>query len=243
MTRPLLIVALAALTVLAACAETDPYRRLDPAPTAHLTAAQAACAFDVRWPQRFKCVHNVTIDFGPQTRALVGYLIVDGTSFRLQGMTEQGIKLFDIIQRLEDPPQVVMAAEQFDKRIVEAVARDIARVFARKFALSGERKGSAAHALDGTELVVQQAGIHDHARLVGDPPRVDWYRQVRDGSEAFRVDQYEWRELGGQLRPSVIVLRDRGRESNGPSYKLTIQITEFEVRDTPWPERTFRPGD
>lgn len=244
----LILLILTAL-LLPACAETDPYKRLDPAPTPELNSGQAADAFNDRWPGRFKCVQTVTIDFRVQTMTLVGYLIVQDDSFRLQGMTEQGLKLFDIAHSGGET-KTVFAADEFDDSIIENISRDIRRVFT-KHVVGGDMFFN-----DGPHIrwdlkpreselraVYRRNGDEFPILLTGTPPLVDWYEHNRDDRNLYRVDHYEWREFGEQFLPSTVVLRERGVISDGPSYKLTIKINEFETRDTPWPEQVFDPPE
>ncbi|MBX3473848.1 MAG: hypothetical protein KF754_05655 [Planctomycetes bacterium] len=238
---------LACLLWLSSCAETDPYKRLDPAPTPRLTVEEAVAAYDSRWPEQFKAVQTVTLDFGPVTRTLVGYLIVQQPGrFRLQGMTEQGIKLFDIVDGGVMGPEVAFAVDEFDRPTLEQIAADIWKVFLQRMDSPApqEQRGPAwlEYTNSGTELTVKRNHgenvIFRRARLVGADPRVDWVRAAR-GAELYRANYYEWKEFGPAWVPSVIVLRNRGVQPKGPAYKLTIQITEFTVRDKPWPEKTF----
>jgi hypothetical protein len=254
MNRRIICIVMAGLATLAsACAETDPYKRRDPDLLPPMEVKDAVRAYSSRWPDRFKCVQTVTIDFGPVTRTLVGYLLVQTPyQFRLQGMTEQGVKLFDIAG-YSAGEDTFTAAEEFDKRVLANIARDIRRVF-----LDGtggqpfNMDPSAGHASEGSlEIDEEFAWLTLHGRtmereirLTAFPPAVDRVDARREDRALYRIDQYEWTEMGGELRPSVIVLRERGVESNGPSYKLTIQITSFEAREEPWPSRTFelQPG-
>lgn len=246
--------------LLSACAETDPYKRLEPAPTSD-AAANAHGAFNRRWPAQFKAVQTVTIDFRVTTRTLVGYLIVQGHDrFRLQGMTEQGIKLFEIVGD-GDRGHVLFAAEEFDPRVLENIARDIRRVFL----LESRDVGSGVRyrttlGETGDVLVAMPARVMSQgesgataeisgpqgqlrSRIVGKPPRIDWYSFRRDDRDLYRVDHYEWQDMGGVFVPTTIVLREPGVQSDGPPYKLTIKLTELTVRDEPWPDSVFEAGD
>ncbi len=246
--------------LLSACAETDPYRRIEPAATDD-AATSAHGAFNRRWPAQFKAVQTVTLDFRVTTRTLVGYLIVQGHDrFRLQGMTEQGIKLFDIVGVGGDS-RVLFAAEELDARVLENITRDIRRVFLLESLEvgSGVRYRTTLGEI-GDVLVAAPArvlsqgpsgataefsGQHGQLRahVVGKPPHVDWYDFRRDDRSLYRVDHYEWQEIGGMFVPTTIVLRERGVQSNGPPYKLTIMLTELTVRDEPWPDAVFEVGD
>lgn len=237
-----------------ACAEMDPYKRLEPAPTPQLTEEGVADVFNNRWPESFKCVQTVTLDFGVQTRTLLGYLIVQRPDqFRLQGMSEQGLKLFDLACD-EGNITKVFAAEEFDARVLDSIARDIRRVFlADAESETGALRtslGVGGLVFATSELDVGESGtraeIHGkHSDLdlniVGDPPQVDWYDYRQSDRSLYRVDHYEWQEYGDLFLPSTIVLRERGIQSEGPAYKLTIKITEFAVRDKPWPDKVFKP--
>ncbi|MCZ7605956.1 MAG: DUF3261 domain-containing protein [Planctomycetota bacterium] len=236
---------------LAACAETDPYKRLEPAPTPALDAATVAGAFNARWPEQFKCVQTVTLDFRVTTRTLMGYLIVQRPGrFRLQGMSEQGLKLFDIA--FADGELIrIFAAEEFDQAVLENIARDIERVFLleTEFAESRTTLGAGGLAFNQAEVREDESGARANMlgkhgelqlRLAGDPPRVDWYDFRQSDRSLYRVDQYEWKDFDGAWLPSVIVLRERGVQSKGPPYKLTIAISEFTARDRPWPDKTFQ---
>ena len=239
------------LAVLSACAETDPYKRLKPARTPALSSQAADTVFENRWPQQFKCVQTVTIDFRVQTRTLVGYLVVQRPGrFRLQGMTEQGLKLFDIAYD-RGKLNRVFAADEFDAKILDNIARDIARTFLDYYQSADDSQPpvnwsqsvSVSARDDGT-----RATLHGHsgdlvAWLVGDPPRVDWFALRQSGRDLYRVNQYEWKDFGGLELPSVIVLREAGVQSDGPPYKLTIDISELTPRDKPWPDKVFETGE
>lgn len=236
---------LASALLFTACAEIDPYKRLEPAPTPELEAEQAAEAFNARWPERFKAVQTVTIDFRVKTMTLVGYLIVQGGSFRLQGMTEQGLKLFDIAHH-QGETRTVSAADEFDGKVIQNISRDIRRVFIERAVFFND----GPHI--GWDLKPRESGLRAVYRkdsnefpiyLTGTPPLVDWYEHNRDSRNLYRVDHYEWREFGGHFAPSVVMLRERGVKSDGRSYKLTIKITELETREQPWPETVFKPPE
>lgn len=253
--RKLLLCTLALLAV-SACAETDPYRRADAAPTPELSPAGAGHVFITRWPEQFKCVQTVTLDFGPVTRTLVGYLIIQQPGqFRLQGMSEQGLKLFEIAHNGTNA-HTIFATEDFDARLLENVSRDIQRVFLENQLATGGRWWRTS--LGAAGLVFQSApeatvkpgsnGTRVHferphhtlsVNFVGDPPKVDWYDFRQSGRSQYRVDHYEWADFDGLWLPSTIVLRERGVQSKGPSYKLTIKITEFTPRAEPWPDSIF----
>lgn len=254
--------------LLAACAETDPYKRLEPAP-ADADSVHIANAFNERWPAQFKCVQTVTIDFGIATRTLVGYLIVQRPNrFRLQGMTEQGIKLFDIAGD-ENHWHINFEAEETEFGVMASIARDIRRVFFRDIYHSVVDLGggfysgdigeylaaSRVHANDGgtsmhvpirqLDLVVRQVGEHSFTTEYA----------LKDGpNPQYSVRQYDWEDSDvadkpesgfpapwAEQLPRTIVLRERGLA--GPAYKLTIKITEFTVRDKPWPDKIFERED
>jgi hypothetical protein len=235
--------ALLLLVAVAACAETDPYRRAEAAPTRALTASQAAHAFNARWPRQFKAVQTVTLDFEVATTTLVGYLIVQRPSrFRLQGMTEQGMRLFDLVGN-ENGDHVEFAAEEFTDAILRDVAQDIRAVFLLEIpgglqARDDMLEVNASSA--GTLVEYEGTPYRTCARLVGEPPRVDSYRHdTLPGDAPLRVNQYEWSEFGGGVYPRVIVLRDPGESTGGVEYKLTIHTTALEPRDEPWPGAWF----
>ncbi|MBZ0137964.1 MAG: DUF3261 domain-containing protein [Planctomycetes bacterium] len=237
--------------MLAACAETDPYKRLDPAPTPEMPDAEVGQAFVDRWPRQFKCVQTVTLDFRVASRTLVGYLVVQRPGrFRLQGMSEQGLKLFDITYD-QGKLTRVFAAEEFDAAVLTNVARDIRRVF---LSMTDDESMSLVDQADFGLLFGAvrpgDGGVRASIRfpygdlkmhLVGVPPRVDWYEYRQSGRYLYRVDHYEWSDVGGAYLPAVIVLREPGIQSDGPAYKLTIKITEFTERENPWPDKVFQP--
>lgn len=244
-------VLLCLVLLLGACAETDPYKRLAPEPTPDMDTPAIAEAFNSRWPLQFKCVQTVTLDFRITTRTLMGYLIVQQPGrFRLQGMTEQGLKLFDIAYA-DGEVIKIFAAEEFDDTILDNIARDIGRVFL----FSVDASEGPVSSLGGNGLIVKSSDVHagsdgtrasvagSHAdlslRLVGDPPRIDFYDYQQADRSLYRVDQYEWKEFGDVFAPSKIVLRERGVQSQGPPYKLTIDVSELTPRDTHWPDRLF----
>ena len=239
--------------MLAGCAAPDPYKRLEPAPTPELTGAQAGEAFDGRWPEQFKSVQTVTIDFGLATRTLVGYLIVQQPGqFRLQGMTEQGIKLFDVIGNAENW-RLTFEAEEMDFRVIASIARDIRRVYLSSLesvlspsesSLGTDEYSTKVRALDDGSRA-RFAGKHGDlaVNLVGTQPSVDWYEYLQSDRALYRVDHYEWQDFGGTNLPSTVVLHEPGIQSMGPPYKLTIKITELTVRDKPWPAKLFEVGE
>jgi hypothetical protein len=261
------------LMMAAGCAMPDPLRTPDPfAPleaghTPELSADDAARLFSERWPERFRCVHTATLDFGVQTRTLTGYLAVERPGmFRLQGMTEHGVRLFEMVRNGENL-SILSNTEEFSADVLHSVARDVSRVFLQEWP-EGEPGGRASYtrtALGSDSATVQYAtrfaGID--LRATGTPSRVVRYElnvasppypdrlmlEMRDdgfcipGAQRCRVDHYEWREFGELLLPSVVVLRHYGKGEGDPPYKLTIQITSFETRDTPWPERLFLPPE
>jgi hypothetical protein len=236
--------------MLVACAQTDPYKRLETAPTADLTLLQAAEAFNSRWPRHFKCVQTVTIDFRVETRTLVGYLVVQQPGrFRLQGMTEQGLKLFDVAYDYGKTTRV-FAADEFDSKVIDNIVRDICRTFLESYGAESEDADPPVNVNQTVSVTKRDGGTRVEfwgrqwdivANLVGDPARVDWHAGRQSGRDLYRVDQYEWKDFAGQFLPSVIVLREPGVQSDGPPYKLTIKVTELTVRDKPWPEKMFNP--
>jgi hypothetical protein len=251
----LAIVAL--LAALTGCAETDPYRRLDPAPTNDSSTTGAAMAFNARWPAQFKCVQTVTVDFGVTSRALVGYLIVQQPGkFRLQGMTEHGIKLLEIVGN-QTGDHTLLAADEFDPKVVKSIARDLRRIFLDRIDHGGVHLGngywngdmgdfferSTIRTGESGDVLKYERGQRELVvKLVGEKSLVDSFA-LKDGVHAvYRVDQYEWRDFEYDWPlPSVIVLRQRG--TDGPAYKLTIHITELHVRDEPWSGSVFTEGE
>ena len=240
-----------AAIVFAACAKTDPYRRLEPELPLVQSQAELLAAYNNRWPDRFKCVQTVTIDFGPVTRTLVGYLIVQKPGkFRLQCMTEQGIRLLDIVGNSYGP-KTLFAAEEFDDVTVDRISRNIAQVFLHVVRPSNKVQPGRGGGIrewweatgNGIELVqgrgAPEPNLFFRARLTGNPPQVDWIKACWNEANQYRIDHYEWRNLGESLRPSVIVLRDRATLPRGRPYKLTIQLTELTAQQQPWPESTF----
>ncbi|MCC6464257.1 MAG: hypothetical protein IT463_02825 [Planctomycetes bacterium] len=224
---------LALLALLCGCAEVDPYRRAPEAPAPGLTAEAATAAFNDRWPAQFKCVQTVTLDFGPVTRTLVGYLVVQRPGrFRLQGMTEQGLKVFELVGD-GDATRTIFAADDMQDAVLQNIARDIRRVFLAAATPAATAEFEAGEC--GARLQLRTTGSTQRITMVGQPPAVDEYELFLGGRRAYRVNQYEWK----RNRPEVIVLRETGRESKGPPYKLTIRITEFTERPTPWPVKVF----
>ena len=235
--RPVLFICTLMALLASACSISDPYTRLAPAPTPELSATDLTHAYDARWPSQFKCVQTVTLDFGRQSRTLVGYLAVQRPGrFRLKGMTEHGMRLFEIAHN-DAGDHVLFAADEFDEKILDNISRDIRRIF-----LDGPGPGEPEFdaSADGTRFRLASRGNLLRGRLVGDPPRLDFAERFGDGSRLYRVDHYDWREFeGAGLLPSVVVLRESGRASSGPSYKLTMQISQLTPRAEPWPDRLF----
>ncbi len=213
--------------------------------------------FNRRWPEQFKCVQTVTIDFGPVSRTFTALLIVQKPGrFRLQGMTELGLKVFDLAGS-EQGDLVIFKGDGINDQTIEGIGRDIRRVFLdplpgvietsrsfRYFYLEANTPRLAYCAR--LTPYTQQSGFKFRDYWSG-PARLDRLVASRADGELFRFDQYDWGVWWTfdpdhePFIPHVIVLRDSGRESGGPPYKLTIKITELTVRDTPWPEKTFKP--
>jgi hypothetical protein len=223
--------------LLAACASApDPWQRMDPAPTPRITPDESASKVRDRWPRQFRAVQTVTVDFGPVARTVVGYLIVQQPGqFRLQGMSEQGLRLFEIIGR-GDELEVLYSIDEFDGAVLESIARDIRRVFADGVPLPGEARLDFGH--DGTVARWVSGGHETRAVLVGPDALVDSIEVRRDGRMHWRADHYEWQPHEHGSFPSVVVLRERGEVS----YRLTVQTTRLDARETPWPDGLFAGG-
>lgn len=247
----LVVVVLSAL-MLTACAESDPYKRLEPSaleikPSEYLVEMH----LQSRWPRQFKTVQSVTIDFGPVTKTFNALLIIQRPGmFRLQGMTEQGIKIFEFSHN-ESGDHVLFKAEEITDQTIESVSRDIQRVYLTEikepFGLEAE-SGYVYVKKDRFDHTTQLKLVH----FPDAPLNRYGYKEMLfvDSQEVssaegrlYRFDHYEWQATkdANVFYPSVIVLRDSGRESKSYPYKLTIKITELTVRDTPWPEKTFKP--
>ncbi len=196
-------------------------------------------------------MQTVTIDFGPVTKTFNALLIVQRPAlFRLQGMTEQGIKIFELVHN-EGGDQVIFKADDMTDMAIASISRDIQRVYLSEI----EQPFEAS--LDSPYVCVQK----DHFEMrtfvrmatYFDAPLnrygfkeclfVDAQEKFTPEGRLYRFDQYEWQATKNRdtFYPSIIVLRDSGRESKSYPYKLTIKITELTVRDTPWPEKTFKP--
>ncbi len=228
------LVAVAGL--LAACAAPDPYTRLEVTPPQILSDSQLQEAFNQRWPQTFTCTQTVVLDFGPVTRTFVGYLAVERPHrFRLQGMTEQGVKLFDLARNERDGDIVVLSAsDELKDQALKSISRDVRRVFL------SVATGTCALKYDGFYQRLESRGGDADIRawLTGDPPRLDSFEVCDSRGPLFRIDQYDW--TPDLSRPAVIVLRDRGHA--GLPYKLTLRITDFKEMESPFAEKTFFPA-
>jgi hypothetical protein len=236
-----------------ACADTDPYRRAEPAMTRDLTREEAARAFNDRWPRQFKAVQTVTLDFRVETRTLVGYLVIQRPDkFRLQGMTEHGLNLFDLVGDAQGD-HIVSAVEEFNEGVLSDVARDIRTVFLLEEA-TGLYDGSGGDAGkihwgeavhiepddEGTWVRFRVRPQHTDAWVVDDPPLVDWYEHHPiPGRTPLRVNHYEWGDRFGRALPDIVVVRNPGLRLGGARYKLTICTTQLDVRDEPWPDAVF----
>lgn len=259
----LVVVALSAL-MLTACAESDPYKRLELRPTVEVTTYELVKAYNNRWPEQFKCVQTVTIDFGPVTKTFNALLIVQRSGkFRIQGMTEQGIKIFELAHN-EEGDHVLFKADEMNEGTITGISKDIQRVFLEPLPGVAESRRDAEHyyleANTPSQVVrVIIVGEMDDGALAATPRRNEgdqaaglWVDRVESDSTEGRLyclGNYDWKlkwhKTGavtvGWFVPSVIVLRDSGRDSKSYPYKLTIKINELTVRDTPWPEKTFKP--
>ncbi|CAG0932493.1 hypothetical protein PLCT1_02102 [Planctomycetaceae bacterium] len=245
--------------LLCGCAESDPYRRFEPGATLDVSTARLTDAYNQRWPMQFKTVQTVTIDFGPVTRTFNALLIIQQPGkFRLQGMTEQGIKVFEIVHS-DGRDSVIFKADEMSEKTSASISRDIQRVFLNRLVGKAESsRGSKYHMLETNTVESTQRVMLFGGR--GSTWQDEWHVTEKRDAWVDRMEQsdrdgrsfcyacFEWREprnqqeaLQGLFYPSVIVLHDSGRESKSYPYKLTIKITELTVRETPWPERTFKP--
>ncbi len=238
--KPLPLILLALL--LGACADTDPYRRAEPAMTRDLTREEAARTFNDRWPMQFKAVQTVTLDFRVETRTLVGYLVIQRPDkFRLQGMTEHGLNLFDLVGDARGD-HIVFAVEEFNEGVLSDVARDIRTVFLLEESASADESVKIEPDDEGTWVKFRARPQHTDAWLVGDPPLVDWYEHYpAPGRSPLRVNHYEWGD--GRVLPEIVVVRNPGLRLGGARYKLTIRTTQLDVRDEPWPDSVFNVDD
>jgi hypothetical protein len=259
--RCLCLLALAA-ALLSACAETDPYKRIAPTPASDVDTSVLVKQFDNRWPRQFKCVQTVTIDFGPVTRTFTALLIVQRPGrFRLQGMTEQGLKLFDLAHNA-GRDKVIFKGDELGDEIVAGVSRDIRRVFLDELPGIAESRHDdqfyylAANTPELTTRAILTGGSGKMSWAVkGDNLResrvawVDRFELSDNSGELFRCAFYEWQTQPaesqsagpGSYFPGIVVLRDTGRQGKSYPYKLTLRITELTVRDTPWPDKVFNP--
>lgn len=234
-----IVASLALVTLgLAACAQPEPYRRLEPGPATEVPLTRLVEAYNTRWPAQFKSSQTVTLDFGPVTRTFSALLIVQRPGrFRLQGMTEQGLKIFDLA-RDETGDHVIFKGDEMSDQAVAQISRDIQRVFLDGFkGVPSASTRNSCHRLEGNtprftlranlaalnqDLLLDRAELHDEA------------------GRLYALDNYEW-TADGLRYPQVIVLHDSGRQSGSYPYKLTLRINELVQRPAPWPERTFRP--
>lgn len=247
------VVAVFSAVLLSACAESDPYKRIETVPIgsrSQLVLDNVQSSYNSRWPERFKSVQTVTIDFGPVTRTFSALIVFQlPGSFRIQGLTEQGIKIFDLIHD-GNGDRVVFRADDMSDETIAAVSRDIRRVYLSS--LTGRIETELS---DGEVLLTKDSfALTTQIRMAYQPdPPIDvsykpflWLDSQscsnREG-ELYSFRQYEWKAFhrGITYLPSVIVLRDSGRESKSYPYKLTIKISELTVRIDPWPEKTFKP--
>ena len=236
--------------LLTACAESDPYRRLEAKLLEKPISTQVVSThLEIRWPTQFKTVQTVTIDFGPVTKTFNALLIIQRPGkFRLQGMTEQGIKIFELAHN-EQGDHVLFKADEVTHQTIASISRDIQRVYLTEIKEPFEVMN------DGAFVCVQKDHFDLRTRLrlayFPDVPLtryglkeslfVDAQEMTSGEGRLYRFDQYEWAVTADYFIPHVIVLRDSGRESKSYPYKLTIKISDLTVRDTPWPEKTFKP--
>ncbi|MHC4840806.1 MAG: hypothetical protein ACYTDT_07550 [Planctomycetota bacterium] len=244
---------LSLLALLLGCAETDPYQRPEPAPTGLGSTAAFVAAYNSRWPKQFKTVQTVTIDFGPVTKTIVGYLVVQGPGkFRLNAMTEQGVTIFELAHYNGHDTNKLYTSE-FDEVALENVSRDIQRVFLHRIDVLDSDDPWEASSYDmkfvaddtGTGLGLQdEDGVASYL-MVGQPAKMERERhrifRYDENRESYRVDYYEYTETEGKSAryPKYIVLRDRALNSGQVPYKLTINIAEIEPRSKQWPNRLF----
>ncbi|MCC6574102.1 MAG: hypothetical protein IT462_09940 [Planctomycetes bacterium] len=257
--------AFAALLLLSACAAPDPYKRAIPPAISPIPAEFLVQKFNNRWPGSFKCTQTVILDFGPVTKTFVGYLAVDHTPadgaeprvarFRLQGMTEQGVKMFDLAHNERDGDIVVLApSDEIKGEALKSISRDIQRVFLLE--LSGEVEAKQEGNYDlvcrrtSTPAIHARGFLYDSSSDPSSPPLfrprrnrfwLDSMMVTDDRGPLFSLDQFEPQKFAGpEYLPSTIVLRDSGRGSF--PYKLTVRITDFKVVEKPFPEKTFFPN-
>jgi len=263
-----LCVSLPLFLLLVACAESEPYKRLVTGPTQEIATEKLVKAYDDRWPQQFKSVQTVTIDFGPVTKTFNALLIVQRPGrFRLQGMTEQGIKIFEVAHN-ESGDHVLFRADEISDQTIASISRDIQRVFLQGLTgIPESSRDQAFHYLEGNsaELTSRVLLLGGRGSMDGRPSTwpeiplewmeitsrdawVDRFEQIDRTGRLYCYAYFEWQHPQPKIEaekwlffPHVIVLRDSGRESKSYPYKLTIKITELTVRDTPWPEKTFKP--
>ncbi|MDC1143070.1 hypothetical protein OAU50_08260 [Planctomycetota bacterium] len=238
------------VVLMAGCADTDPYKRPNPAYTGFANEVGFVNAYNNRWPKQFKSVQTVTIDFGPVTKTLVGYLVVQGANcFRLNAMTEQGVTIFELAHH-DGFDSFKMNTSEFDEAMLDNVSRDIQRVFLHQIATPG-KSGLWESASFDTKFVSDETGAEfgirgryaiDSYRMVGNPAKPDreTHRLLRydEDYETYRVDYYEYSE-SELTYPQYIVLRERALRSGDRPYKLTIHISELTPREKPWPAKLF----
>lgn len=237
-----IVASLALVTLsLAACAQSEPYRRLEPGPATEVPLTRLVEAYNTRWPAQFKSSQTVTLDFGPVTRTFSALLIVQQPGcFRLQGMTEQGLKIFDLA-RDGAGDHVIFKGDDMGDQAVAQISRDIQRVFLDGFigVPSASTRGSFQWLEGNTPSLTLRAKL----AAQGQNLLVDCTELRDESGRLYALDSYEWTDTGGFHHPQVIVLRDSGRQSGSYPYKLTLKINELAKRAAPWPEKTFRPKD
>lgn len=221
---------LAVFVLAVGCAMSDPYPPVEQSPIPESVTDEALVgAFNGRWPETFKSVQTVTIDFRVKTLTLTGYLVVQGRKFRLQGMNEQGIRLFEFAWDGETLHEYFIG-DGIEAHVLHDVARDIQRIFTTRIAAANVHRDD-----EGATLKVVSGENEFRAILTGENARVVDYREIDNSRLMYRVRHYEYAEG----LPTVVVLRDNGYASQGPKYILTVKIEEFTPRDEPYPDRVF----
>lgn len=242
------LVSLILLALVVGCAETDPYVRPVSEATGINSAEKFVSEYNSRWPNQFKSVQTVTIDFGLVSKVMIGYLVVQQPGrFRLNAMTEQGLTLFEIAH-IDGQDQFRVNAGDFNEMMLASVSRDIQRLFLRRITIvDGQNptepmgyKIKFVSDKDGSGLGMQNERGVDYYKMVGRPAIAE--REVHrrflygDDREEYRVDYYEYE---ARSFPKYIVLRERAIGADETPYKLTINVTKLKKRDKPWPARVF----
>ncbi|MEE9312236.1 MAG: hypothetical protein V3V10_07450 [Planctomycetota bacterium] len=248
-----IILSFVVLLALVGCAETDPYTRPKPAYTGISSTPAFVYTYNSRWPKQFKSVQTVTIDFGPVTKTLIGYLVVQRPGrFRLNAMTEQGMTIFELAH-YDGYDTYRINTDEFSETALDNVSRDIQRIFLHQISALEEDDPWKAAGYEikfasnetGAALGLQNdLGVGSFS-MVGRPAVGE--REIHrrflygDDFEEYRIDYYDYGLIEGldARYPGHIVLRERAIGPEETPYKLTIQITELESRDKIWPPRVF----